>query len=225
VQTELIVPDWPVPARVRALVTTRALGDMKSTEGRARLRQYLPSEPKWFKQVHGISVVDAATAGTGVAADASFTREEGVVCTAMAADCMPVLLAHDGGEVVGIAHAGWRGLCAGVIEATVAAMGAPAGRVIAWLGPAIGPDAYEIGEEVRAAFLQHDAHAAGAFRPTRPGHWHLDLYAIARQRLAAQGVARVSGGGFCTASDSSRFFSYRRDKASERMAAAVWLVP
>jgi YfiH family protein len=141
----------------------------------------------------------------------------------MAADCMPVLLAHERAAVVGIAHAGWRGLRAGVIEATAAAMGVPASGMLAWLGPAIGPGAYEVGEEVRAAFVDRDARAAQAFQPTRPGHWHLDLYAVARQRLAALGVTRVFGGGLCTASDADRFFSYRRDKASERMAAAIWI--
>ena len=230
-QTELIVPDWPVPAReharafarVRALVTTRALGDMKSAEGRARLRQQLPGEPRWLEQVHGISVVDAATSVVGTVADAAYARDPGVVCAVMAADCMPVLFAHDGGEVVGIAHAGWRGLCAGVIEATIAAMGVPARRILAWLGPAIGPGEYEVGEEVRAAFVDRDARAGIAFHSVRPGHWHLDLYAVARQRLASIGAARVSGGGLSTAADGSRFFSYRRDKASERMAAAIWL--
>jgi polyphenol oxidase len=220
---ELVVPDWPVPAGVRALVTTRALGDMKSPEGRARLRQHLPGEPKWLRQVHGVDVVDAASAPDGTAADAAHASGKNTVCVVMAADCMPVLLADERGQAVGIAHAGWRGLCAGVIEATIAAMGVPGARTIAWLGPAIGPDAYEIGEEVRAAFLQRDARAAAAFQPTRAGHWNLDLYAVARQRLAAQGVTRVSGGGFCTASDAARFFSHRRDKASERMAAAIWL--
>jgi len=141
----------------------------------------------------------------------------------MVADCMPVLLADERGMAVGIAHAGWRGLCAGAIEATIAAMGAPASGILAWLGPAIGPGAYEIGEEVRAAFVDREARAAAAFQPTRPGHWNLDLYTVARQRLAAQGVTRVFGGGFCTASDSARFFSYRRDKTSERMAAAIWI--
>ena len=223
VRADLIIPDWPANLRARGLVTTRALGDMKSTEGRARLQQHLPGEPKWLKQVHGTAVVDAATAATGTPADASFTHAPGVVCAVMAADCMPVLFAHEGGEVVGVAHAGWRGLCAGIIEATVAAMGVPAGRILAWLGPAIGPDAYEIGDEVRDAFLARDAQSASAFSASRPGHWRLDLYAVARQRLAAQGVTRVSGGGFCAASDSARFFSYRRDKASERIAAAIWL--
>ncbi len=221
---EVIVPQWPVAPRVRALVTTRALGDMASEAGRARLRGLLPADPKWLRQVHGIEVVDAARSQPGTVADAAFTREPGVVCAVMAADCMPVLFAHDGAEAVAVAHAGWRGLCAGVIEATVGAMGVPAARILAWLGPAIGPQAYEIGEEVRNAFLGRDARAAAAFRPARPGHWRLDLYEVARQRLASSGVTRVFGGGLCTATDAARFFSYRRDRASERMAATVWLV-
>jgi len=222
-RAEAIAPDWTAPPGVRAFVTTRALGDVKSDAGRARMRALLPAEPRWLKQVHGIRVLDAAQVGDRPEADASFTRGRNVVCAVMAADCMPVLLADGRGEAVGIAHAGWRGLSGGVIEATVAAMGLPAGRLQAWLGPAIGPEAYEVGEEVRAAFLQRDLRAQSAFVPTRPGHWRLDLYAVARQRLAALGVTRVSGGGFCTATDAARFFSYRRDKTSERMAAAVWL--
>lgn len=141
----------------------------------------------------------------------------------MIADCMPVLLAHDAGEGVAIAHAGWRGLSAGVIESAIEALGFPGERLLAWLGPAIGARAYEVGEEVRAAFLERDARAQAAFAPTRPGHWRLDLYAVARQRLRSKGVTRISGGGFCTYSESDRFFSYRRDKATERMAAAAWL--
>lgn len=221
---DFLTPDWPAPAGVRALVTTRALGNMRSEAGRERLRALLPADPLWLSQVHGIAVVDAATARRGTAADASHAREKNIVCAVMAADCMPVLFAHDGGEAVAVAHAGWRGLCAGVIEASVAAMGVPATRVLAWLGPAIGPAAYEIGAEVRDAYLARDARAASAFAPSRPGHWRLDLYAIARQRLAGLGISRVSGGDFCTATDPARFFSYRRDKAAERMAAAVWLV-
>jgi YfiH family protein len=223
VVSEVIVPDWLAPRGVRALITTRTMGDMKSEDGKLRLRALLPAEPVWLRQVHGTDVVDAANATRGTPADALFTRMKNTVCAVMAADCMPVLFAHEDGGVVGVAHAGWRGLCAGVIESTIAAMGVPADRVIAWLGPAIGPGAYEIGEEVRAAFVDRDSQAAAAFRPTRPGHWHLDLYAVARQRLAAQGATRVFGGGFCTASDQHRFFSYRRDRASERMAAAIWI--
>lgn len=218
-----IFPDWPVPGRVRAFVTTRAMGDMKSAEGRRRLRARLPAEPVWLRQVHGTRVLDAALATPGEEADASFARYASVVCVAMAADCLPVLFADEGGEAVAAAHAGWRGLCAGVLESTVAAMGLPPARLRAWLGPAIGPAAYEVGAEVREAFLARDAAAAAAFSPTRPGHWTLDLYAVARQRLAGAGVARISGGGFCTASDAARFFSYRRDRASERMVAAIWL--
>jgi len=223
VPAELIFPDWPAPPNVRALVTSRALGDMKSPEGRRRLRAHLPAEPLWLRQVHGVTVVDASEAPAATAADASFTKASNVVCAVMAADCMPVLFAHDRGAAVGIAHAGWRGLSAGVIEATVAAMGVPARRLLAWLGPAIGAQAYEIGAEVREAFVGRDARAASAFAPTRPGHWNLDLYALARQRLVGLGVTRIFGGGYCTASDAALFYSYRKDKAPERMAAAIWL--
>ena len=141
----------------------------------------------------------------------------------MAADCMPVLLADEAGGVVAAAHAGWRGLSAGVIEAAVDAMRVPAASVIAWLGPAIGPRVYEVGEEVRAAFLERDAAAAAAFVATRPGHWLLDLYSVARQRLAKLGVERVYGGGLCTYSDPERFYSYRRERGAGRMAALIWL--
>lgn len=196
---------------------------MKSEQGRQSLRALLPADPLWLRQVHGVEVVDAAVAQVNTAADASYTSRKNVVCAVMAADCMPVLFADERGEAVGIAHAGWRGLSGGVIEATVAAMKLPPARLLAWLGPAIGPEAYEIGAEVRDAFLHRDAKAASAFVPTRPGHWRLDLYAIARQRLAALDVSKVYGGGFCTASDAARFFSYRRDGAVERMAAAIWL--
>jgi YfiH family protein len=224
VGTEFIVPDWPAPAGVRGLVTTRAFGDMKSERGRQALRAHLPAEPLWLRQVHGVAVVDAATASAGTAADAAFTTKKNVVCAVMAADCMPVLFADERGEAVGVAHAGWRGLCAGVIEAAVAAMRVPPARLLAWLGPAIGPEVYEVGGEVRDAFFARSANAESAFTPTRPGHWRLDLYAVARQRLAALNVARVYGGGFCTSTDAEKFFSYRRDKTTERMAAVVWLV-
>jgi YfiH family protein len=221
VSTDVIVPDWAAPPAVRALVTTRALGDMKTPEAKARLRKHLPSDPVWFRQVHGIEAVEASRSVS--TADASYSKKRSTVCAVMVADCMPVLLAHDAGEGVAIAHAGWRGLAAGVIESTIDALGLPGERLLAWLGPAIGPDAYEVGAEVLAAFVDRDAHAARAFVPTRPGHWRLDLYAVARQRLQAKGVTRVSGGGFCTCSQEDKFFSYRRNGATERMAAAVWL--
>ncbi|MFY9316430.1 MAG: peptidoglycan editing factor PgeF [Burkholderiales bacterium] len=204
-------------------MTTRSFGDLRNETSQRKLRARLPADPCWLKQVHGVRVVDAASAGPGAQADASFTIARNVVCAVMVADCMPVLLADARGEAVGIAHAGWRGLSAGVIEATVAAMGVPAWRLLAWLGPAIGPRAYEVGGEVRDAFLKADERAVSAFAANRPGHWLLDLYAVARQRLDALGVASVSGGGFCTASDAVRFYSYRRDRAPERLAAAIWL--
>lgn len=220
----MIVPDWPAPARVRALVTTRAEGNMAAEEGRSRLRALLPAEPRWLRQIHGINVVDAEDLFSKEAppGDAAIARRPGMVCAVLAADCMPVLLAEESGVVVAAAHAGWRGLCAGVIEATLAAMAVAPGRVLAWLGPAIGSSAYEVGTEVRSAFIERDARAAEAFT-ANGGRWLLDLYAVARQRLAEQGVTRVFGGGFCTYSDAGRFYSHRRSRDAARMAAAIWL--
>jgi len=208
----VIIPDWPASARVRALVTTRGEADPT-----------LPAPAAWLKQVHGARVVEAHGAGGAPEADAAVARAPGAVCVVRAADCLPVLLSDEAGTVVGAAHAGWRGLAAGVIEATVDATRAPSGALLAWLGPAIGPKAYEVGEEVRAAFLARDARLAAAFAPNRPGHWLLDLYAAARQRLAVRGVTRVYGGGFCTFSEPERFPSWRRDRSRERIAAFIWL--
>ena len=223
---ETILPDWPAPPGVGSLVTTRALGDVRDAAVRTRLGARVPSGPVWLRQVHGTAVVDAATIPPGATpeADASFSREPGIVCAVMAGDCMPVLLAARDGSVVAAAHAGWRGLCTGVIESTIEAMAVHGRDVLAYLGPAIGPQAYEVGAEVRAAFVGKDVAAAGAFVPTRPGHWRLDLYAIARQRLAAIGVESVSGGTHCTWSEPGLFYSYRRDKAAERMAGCIWRV-
>ncbi len=208
----MIIPDWPASARVRALVTTRGEPDPP-----------LPAPAAWLTQVHGARVVEAHGAGGAPEADAAVARAPGAVCVVKAADCLPVLLSDEAGTVVGAAHTGWRGLAAGVIEATVDAMRAPSGALLAWLGPAIGPQAYEVGEEVRAAFLARDAQLAAAFAPNRPGHWLLDLYAAARQRLAASGVTRVYGGGYCTFSEPERFPSWRRDRGRERIAAFIWL--
>jgi hypothetical protein len=206
----MIVPEWPAPPRVRAIMTLRRTGD-------AELQARLPAGPAWLQQVHGTHVVnlDRDTERKG---DAAFTRSPGTVCTIKVADCMPVLLADEAGTVVGGAHAGWRGLSAGVIEAAIDAMGMPGSKLVAWMGPAIGPRVYEVGDEVRAAFAEKQA-----FSPTRPGHWLLDLYAVARQRLRSRGVERIFGGGFCTYSDPERFYSYRRDGSSGRMAAMIWL--
>lgn len=219
VAASCIVPGWPAPARVHALVTTRASGDMARPQGRTLLRKDLPRDPVWLRQVHGTAVVDADARPAHPEADAAVAREPGTVCAVVVADCMPVLLAEEAGGVVGIAHAGWRGLAGGVLENAVDAARVAPSRLMAWLGPAIGPAVYEVGEDVRAAFAGYES----AFEPTRPGHWLLDLYAVARRRLAQKGIARVYGGGYCTYTDSERFFSYRRDHAGERMAALIWL--
>ncbi|OWY40311.1 hypothetical protein CEK28_06215 [Xenophilus sp. AP218F] len=237
-----LLADWPAPARVRTLIATRAggvsqppyaslnlglhVGDAPQdvAANRALLRERLPAEPAWLNQVHGVAVVDAASVGDAPPdADASFARAPGAVCAAMTADCLPVLLCDEDGSVVAAAHAGWRGLCDGVIEATVAAMGAEPRRLLAWLGPAIGPDAFEVGPEVRAAFMARDPAAAAAFSPIDDGKYLADIYLLARQRLAAQGVERVYGGDFCTVIDRARFFSYRRDGVTGRMASLIWL--
>lgn len=238
---EFIVPEWPAPRGVRALCTTRAggvsggpwtgcnLGDHVGDDpsavaaNRAALRRDLPAEPRWLSQVHGTRCVDAALAATGEQADASFTRRRGVVCTVLTADCLPVLLCDAAASVVGIAHAGWRGLAGGVIESLLAAMAVPGDSLVAWLGPAIGPQAFEVGGEVRAAFLAQDPAAAADFAPGAGDRWLCDIYALARRRLAAAGVRRVAGADFCTVSDAARFFSYRRDGVTGRMASLVWL--
>ncbi|WP_374351505.1 peptidoglycan editing factor PgeF [Chitinimonas sp.] len=236
-----LVPDWPAPARVRALVTTRQggcswppfhgfnvashVGDVPDAvaANRAMLRQHLPAEPVWLEQVHGIAAVDAADTQGVPRADAAFTRATDTVCAVMTADCLPVLFARRDGSAVAAAHAGWRGLCDGVLEATLAALGNPA-ELLAWLGPAIGPDAFEVGDEVRAAFVTQDPAAASAFRSAvAPGKWWCDIYALARLRLAKAGVKQVYGGGLCTVSDAERFFSYRRDKQTGRMVSLIWI--
>jgi hypothetical protein len=220
-----IVPEWPAPPNVRTLVTTRAEGDMaRGSPARVTLRAQVPSEPVWLRQVHGTAVADAG--GRSVAeepvADAALARERGTVCVVTVADCLPVFLTDARGSVIAVAHAGWRGLCAGVLEATAKAMACA--DILAWLGPCIGPKVYEVGAEVRDAFMQRDPHAASAFVPgARPGHWLLDLYGVARLRLRQSGIERIHGGGFCTYTEHDRFFSYRRDRTSARMAAAIWL--
>jgi len=194
---------------------------------RAALRERLalPAEPVWLSQVHGIRACDAGRIASGCEGDAGVTDRPGVVCVVLTADCLPVLLCDRGGTRVVAVHAGWRGLAAGVVEAAVDAMDAPAEEIMAWLGPAIGPHAFEVGEEVRAAFLQADAAADGAFRPASAGHWLADIYELARLRLANRGVTCVYGGGLCTFSDTARFYSYRRDGTTGRMATLIWLVP
>lgn len=241
VPADWIVPDWPAPPRVRALVTTRSGGvstgpytslnlglrvndDPATVErNRARLRSHLPEEPRWLNQVHGNRVVDAGELHRPIEADAAVSRTTGAVCAVMIADCMPVLLADRAGTVVGAAHAGWRGLAAGVLENTVLAMAVSPADLVAWLGPAIGPAAFEVGAEVRDAFVAQDAGAASAFVDHRPGKWLADLFTLARRRLHAIGVNEIHGGGLCTVADPARFYSHRRDRITGRMAALIWL--
>jgi polyphenol oxidase len=242
-EPQFIIPDWPAPANVRAAVTNRAggvshapydsfnlathVGDDPAAvrENRARLRAALalPAEPLWLKQVHGVAVVDAAQGGTEPEADGAFAAHPGAVCAVLTADCLPVLLCNRAGTKVAALHAGWRGLAGGVIEAGVKAMGAAGSDLLAWLGPAIGPANFEVGPEVRAAFVQYDAQAAQAFRAAREGKFLADIYQLARQRLQRAGVMEVYGGGFCTVTERARFFSYRRDGATGRMASLIWL--
>jgi hypothetical protein len=242
---ECLVPDWPAPPAVRAAVSTRVggvsgapwdslnLGDHVGddpacvAENRRRLRAQLglPAEPFWLHQVHGCDVADADAAGAGppCAADAAVATRAGGVCAVLTADCLPVLFCSRDGEWVAAAHAGWRGLAAGVLERAVARAPVPAADVLAWLGPAIGPAAFEVGAEVRAAFLAEDAVAAACFAPSPAGRWLADLYALAHRRLARCGVGWVGGGGLCTFTDAGRFFSFRRDGTTGRMASLIWL--
>ena len=238
---EVFVPDWAAPANVRALQTTRRggvsggpwaslnLGDHVGDDpaavsaNRAALRALLPAEPAWLRQVHGTVAVDAAPGPETPEADAAWSRRPGRVCVVMTADCLPVLLCDRRGTVVAAAHAGWRGLLAGVLESTVAAMRAPPGELLAWLGPAIGRRRFEVGEEVRNAFAAREAGAAAAFAPHGPGKWLCDLGELARRRLRGIGVTAVAGGDACTVEDGERYFSYRRDGKTGRMATLIWL--
>lgn len=245
----LIFPDWPAPARVKALQTTRPggfshapydslnLGDhvgdvpLTVTRNRMRLNPLLPSEPVWLEQVHGTVVANADMASCRPMADACIARQRSSVCVVMTADCLPVLLCDTRGSVVGAAHAGWKGLAAGVIEATVRAMEVAPQNLMAWLGPAISQQAFEVGSEVRALFVEADPQAAAAFSPshlTGEGRgegekWLADIYALARLRLTALGITRIYGGEHCTYSERDKFFSYRRDGATGRMGTFIWL--
>lgn len=242
---DLIFPDWPAPKGVRAAFTLRTGGvsqppcdtfnvgthvgdDPRAVaENRAALRASLdlPAEPAWLEQVHGRRVVAldrAATLESPGPADAAVSHTPDGICAIQVADCMPVLLAAADGSAVGAAHAGWRGLAGGVLEATVRAMNTPPAELLCWLGPAIGQAHFEVGEEVRAAFLAADTGAAAAFAANDSGRWQCDLYALARRRLMALGVTSVYGGGWCTYADAGRFFSYRRDGRCGRMVALIW---
>lgn len=235
-----IVPDWPCPSPVRALITTRSggvstghyaslnLGDAVGDdpelvlENRRRLSRHLPSGPRWLNQIHGEVVVEADRVAEVPCADAALTAKPDVVCAIVVADCLPILLCDRDSTWVAAVHAGWRGLCGGVIENTVRRMEVAPTELMAYLGPAIGPDAFEVGDDVYSAFVDRDTRAAAAFRSHTPGKWLADLFQLARQRLQDAGVDSVYGGTLCTYNDPARFFSHRRDKVSGRMAALIW---
>ncbi|MBI5890715.1 MAG: peptidoglycan editing factor PgeF [Nitrosomonadales bacterium] len=237
-----IYPEWPAPANVKALQTTRLggisaapydafnlglhVGDdpVRVNRNRQMLAPFMPSEPVWMEQVHGVEVANADAAACRVVADASVAKQRGSVCVIMTADCLPVLLCDEDGSVVAAAHAGWKGLAAGVIEATVKEMGVAPQKLMAWLGPTIGPHAFEVGEDVRAAFMAHDASAAAAFVPlAAEGKYRADMVRLARQRLNALGISRIYGGTFCTFHQKDKFYSYRRDGVTGRMGTFIWL--
>lgn len=238
-----IAPDWPAPAHVRVLSTLRLggvsagpyaslnlaahVGDRPDavSANRLLLREaaHLPAEPLWLEQVHGTNVIRHPGDSVAVRADASVAFEPGRVCAVMTADCLPVVLTDRGGTRVGVAHAGWRGLLDGVVEATIAALATPPTELLAWLGPAIGPDAFEVGDEVRAAFAARNPAALEHFQPNERNRYQADLTGLARLALAAAGVHSVHGGGWCTHHESERFFSFRRDGVTGRMATLAWL--
>ncbi|MDC0663018.1 peptidoglycan editing factor PgeF [Marinobacter sp. SS21] len=241
----VLLPDWPAPEWVRAGCSTR-LGGVSETvwaslnlgshvqdeaahvqENRRRLAHWAgigADRFYWLNQVHGTEVVHLPVNGVPDA-DASLTSEPGLACTVLTADCLPVLFCDQGGTRVAAAHAGWRGLCAGVLERTITALACPPERLLAWLGPAIGPAHFEVGGEVRDAFARQASEAELAFRPSpdRPGHYLANIYQLARQRLQRMGVVQVYGGNDCTVADASRFYSYRRDGVTGRMASFIWL--
>ncbi len=238
-----IVPDWPAPANVRAASSLRSGGTSGAdyaalnladhvadspvavAANRERLHRALalPAAPVWLTQTHGVACVDVARSTIGTEADASFTTQTGIVSAVLTADCLPVLLCDQQGSTVASVHAGWRGLASGVIESAIAAMGEPQG-LMAWLGPAIGPQQFEVGTEVRATFVARDAAAADAFIPVRDGHWHADLYQLAALILRKQGISAIYGAEWCTVSSPENFYSYRRDGVTGRMATLIWMM-
>lgn len=240
---QYLQPDWPAPPQIHAASTLRSGGVSRGryqsfnlathvgddpalvTKNRARLRDALrlPGEPCWLEQVHEAMAVEAAVWTAPVRADASIARSANKVCAVLTADCLPVLFCSRSGDRVAAAHAGWRGLAGGILDSTVSSLGLPGTELLAWLGPAIGAEAFEVGDEVRIAFTARDAAAAQAFQPNARGRWQADLYALARLELARLGVRAVYGGGLCTYADAERFFSYRRDGQTGRMATLIWI--
>lgn len=238
-----ITPDWPAPAKIKAFTTTRAggfscapfdgfnlamhVGD--SFENVKRNREYLrevlqlPHEPFWLSQAHSTTVVEAKRKPLNLIADASFTREINTVCAILTADCLPLLICDQNANCVAAVHAGWKGLLGGIIEETLKALKIPGEDLLVWLGPAIGASVYEVGEEVREKFIAHDSNAEIAFHALSKDKYLMDIYSLARQRLAHQNITRVYGGEFCTLTQKDKFFSYRRDKETGRMASLIWI--
>jgi YfiH family protein len=239
----LLTPDWPVADHVKAVITTRQggvsqppfeslnlaqhVGDDPASvaQNRARLREFcdLPQEPFWLRQVHGCRVADGAREEPGCEADAVCSRQSGQVCAVLTADCLPLLITDRAGKEVCAVHAGWRGLAAGVVESAVAKMSVPASELLVWLGPAIGPDAFEVGPEVRQAFVESEAADGQAFKRNDQGRWQADIYLLARLRLQRLGVGFIGGGCYCTWREDALFYSYRRDGVTGRMASLIWL--
>ncbi|MFQ5994255.1 MAG: peptidoglycan editing factor PgeF [Acidiferrobacterales bacterium] len=242
-EPEFIHPDWPAPANVKALTTTRLGGyseapfdsfnlSMRAGDDAASVKRNrallikagdLPSEPIWLRQTHGTDVIDASAARRYSEADGSYTNQNGVVCAALTADCCPVFLCDRQGTRVAILHAGWRGLAGGVVEQGVEKLGVAGSDLLAWLGPAIGPKAFEVRDDVYEAFVEKDSNAAEAFTTKENGRWFADIYSLVTQRLNAAGVECITGGSYCTVSDRQRFFSYRRDRVCGHMASVIWL--
>ncbi len=238
-----ILPEWPAIPGVHALCTTRLGGVSKEAYNsfnlahhvgdcpeaveinRSRLLEVgqLPSKPKWLNQVHGTRLVDAGLSSNNCEADGSYSRDKGVVCAVMTADCLPLLVADTKGEYVAALHAGWRGLLDGIIEKAVIESGLPPERLQIWLGPAIGAAAFEVGEEVYTAFIARYPQAGSAFKVSKPGKWLADIFILARIALEQVGISKSYGGQLCTFSDSERFYSYRRDGVTGRMASLIWL--
>lgn len=228
---KFIQPDWPAPECIRAYTTLKTgWGNPGASSKDSALRNQLslllplPNPPIWLNQTHSTLVVDATPEQLDVTADASFTDKINQVCIVLTADCLPILLCHEDGTAVAAIHAGWRGLANGIVEETVAAMRQPPEKLLAWLGPAIGPTKFEVGEDVLNAFVNQDEEAIKAFLPHTKGKWMANLYLLAQQRLQKINIHRIYGGKFCTYSDSDHFYSYRREQQNAgRLATVIWI--
>ena len=237
-----ITPDWPAPENIKAFTSTRKAGVSEGAFASFNLALHvednpqqvkqnrqllfealnLPSEPVWLEQVHGVQVINADHADNTPQADAAFSTEKNKVCVVMIADCLPVLICNRQGTKVAAAHAGWRGLQAGVIEASIESLQENRQDILVWLGPAIGPDTFEVGDDVRQKFITEIPETVSAFTVSKPGHWLANIYELAKIRLQNMGIDQIYGGDFCTYTDQQHFYSYRRDGVTGRMASLIW---